>query len=216
MLNDPIAMIEDLGITIRTGGATTANYKASNTNDFSIEDRWTTGVTIAGTIAGFVCQTEHVVSIDSDGEATAALRYGAECVPLQSAWHIATGDKATPAGDNHRAAGGCLVRGQWYGLYLVGEDQGSFQMQQGHIVPEASVILMHLNLFHIDQDAAAEAIQGASTNAQNTGRGTIKGRGMKLLLSRATVENFLVNLHVQCAITQLGTDAVRCSEDDIS
>lgn len=165
-------MIEDLGITIRSGGTATADHKASNANDFSIENGWTAGVAIAGTIARLVRQTQHVVPIDSDGEAAAALRYGAECVPLQSAWHIATGDKAAPAGDNHSAAGGCLLRGQWYGLYLVGEDQWSFQLQQGHIVPEASVVLMHLNLCHIDQDAAAEAIQGASTNAQNTGGGT--------------------------------------------
>lgn len=126
MLNDPIAMIEDLGIAIRIGGAATVNHKASNANDFSIEYGWTAGVTIAGTIARFVRQTEHVVPIDPDGEGTAELRYGTKCVPLHSAWHIAAGHKATPAGDNHGTAGGCLICGQWYGVYLVGEDQGSF------------------------------------------------------------------------------------------
>lgn len=76
---------------------------------------------------------------------------------------------------------------------------------------------MHLNFYDIDQDATTEAIQGASTNAQNSGGGTAKGRGRELqLITELPSIIILLNLHIQCTIIQLDTNAVRCSEDVIT
>lgn len=159
MFHDPIAMIEHFGITIRIGGTTAGDNKASNTNDLAVEDRRTTGIAIARTIARLVGQTEHVVPIHTDGETTAELRNRAESVPLHGTWHIATADKATPTGDDYRTADGRFFCGQRYSVYLAGKDQGSLQLKQGYIVPETIVILVHNNLQHIDQDTATETIQ---------------------------------------------------------